>query len=150
MLDLLLSVPGMRDHWLFWLAAYLAIGLRIGLKEALKTRADLRRQDVADSLWPTVAVLTLFWIFLPAAKFVFWLILCWDVLQIRRADAREAALYRGSAPAPASPRIGPSGPAATPAPSLVGRKPTLVIVDEHYPAARRPFLARLFRRRPNV
>lgn len=118
MLELLMSVPGMRDHWMLWLAgAYLAIGLRIGLAEALKTRAALRRQQVADSLWPTVAVLTLFWIFLPAAKFVFWLILCWDVLQNRRADK----LDRGSAPCPASPRTGPDGPAASPARSLVGR-----------------------------
>lgn len=84
-------IAAIAPHWpALALAAYLAIGLRIGLKEALKTRANLRRQDVADSLWPTVAVLTLFWIFLPAAKFVFWLILCWDVLQNRRADAREA------------------------------------------------------------
>lgn len=84
-------IAAISPHWpALALAAYLAIGLRIGLAEALKTRAALRRQQVADSLWPTVAVLTLFWIFLPAAKFVFWLILCWDVLQNRRADAREA------------------------------------------------------------
>ncbi len=92
MLDLFLSVPGMRDHWGLWLAGlYLAIGLRIGVAEALKTRRELRAQQVDDSLWPTLCLLTLFWPMMLAARFVFWLILCWDVAQMRKADSREAS-----------------------------------------------------------
>lgn len=92
MFDLIAAFPGAAlAHWAaFALAAYLGIGFRLGLREALATRRQLKGQGVDDSLWPTLALLTCLWPMLFAARFVFWLILAWDVLQIRRADKREA------------------------------------------------------------
>lgn len=97
MLDLLFLLPGLPEHWGRWIAGvYFAIGFRIGLSEALKTRRELARQDVADSLWPTLGVLTVFWPLIFAARFVFWLILAWDVIALRRADMRDQAGSRSS------------------------------------------------------
>lgn len=91
MLDLLLSLPGMRDHWGLWLAGlYLALGFRIGMREALATRRELARQDIADSLWPTLGLLTVFWPMIFAQRGVEFLILAWIMFGTAREEEREA------------------------------------------------------------
>lgn len=92
MLDLILAFPAaLAPHWpAFALAAYFGFGFWLGLREALATRRQLRRQGVDDSLWPTLALLTCLWPMMLASRFVFWLILAWDVASITREEKREA------------------------------------------------------------
>lgn len=92
MLDALLSFPAAAlAHWpAFALAAYLGVGFHIGLREALETRRQLRRQEVADSLWPTLALLTCFWPMIFAQRGVEYLILAWLMFGTAREEKREA------------------------------------------------------------
>lgn len=92
MLDALLSFPAaVRTHWpAFALAAYLCVGFCIGLREALATRRQLRRQQVDDSLWPTLALLTCFWPMIFLHRGVEFLILAWLMFGTAREEKREA------------------------------------------------------------
>lgn len=92
MLDALLAFPAaMLAHWpAFALAAYLGVGFRIGLREALETRRQLRRQGVDDSLWPTLALLTCLWPMIFAQRGVELLILAWLMFGTAREEKREA------------------------------------------------------------
>ena len=92
MLDALLSFPAaVMAHWpAFALAAYLGVGFYIGLKEGLRTQAELRRQQVEDRLWPTLAVLTCFWPIIFAQRGVEYLILAWLMFGTAREEKREA------------------------------------------------------------
>lgn len=82
-------LTALAPHWpAFALAAYLGLGFWIGLREALATRRQLRAQKVDDSLWPVLALLTVFWPMLLAAKALDWFILAWTVAVIAREERR--------------------------------------------------------------
>lgn len=91
MIDALLAFPGAAlAHWpAFALAAYLGVGFHIGLREALETRRALRRQEVADSLWPTLALLTCLWPMIFAQRGVEYLILAWLMFGTAREERKE-------------------------------------------------------------
>ena len=92
MLDLLASLPATAmAHWpAFALAAYLGIGFRIGLGEALASRRALRRDGVDDSLWPTLALLTTLWPMIFAQRLVEWVIIAALMIRTDRLEKREA------------------------------------------------------------
>lgn len=91
MLEALSVLPAtLLPHWpALALAAYLLIGLWIGLSEGLKSRRELRRAGIADALAPTVILLTLGWWFLLGAKLVDWLLIYFVARDNRRGE-REA------------------------------------------------------------
>lgn len=90
MLDLLLSVPGMRDHWpLFLTAAYLLAGLWIGLSEALKSRRELLKRGETAPMAPAVILLALAWPFFIGAIVVDRVLICWFAADNRRRDREE-------------------------------------------------------------
>lgn len=90
--DLIAAFPGaVAAHWpAFALAAYLGFGFWLGLREALATRRALRAQQVDDSLWPTLALLTCLWPMIFAQRLVEWLIFAWLMIGTARAEKREA------------------------------------------------------------
>lgn len=90
--DLILAAPAFAaSHWGAVLTgAYLALGLRLAIREALISR----REGADGPLWQTLLVVTALWPLLYAQRAVFALILAWDVMAAMREDRREARRLR--------------------------------------------------------